>query len=282
MNSLKEFATLVRLRADAEEADESSNPSDYESNNNRPQNPSPIAQPFGRQDYWESLYDQENTDFSWYSSWEDMEPFVLEWQPPPLDNHDASTVAVLVPGVGSDASLLQSLYHAGYTRLAAFDYAPSSIAHCQRQLAGSPLGGTVDLAVADATQRLPYPAESMHLILDKGTLDSIYIAGSTPVAKVDLLRRAVRQLQRVLMPGGIFWSLSGICTHALLLHDDLDVWEGWEPCADTTQELVMTADGYASNSLDGNLLVWRKPLTARAESMRQIGDGEGNNTKETM
>ena len=229
---------------------------------------SPIAQPFGKQEYWESFYNSqsetENDNFSWYSSWEDMEPFVREYMPP--NNDTASTV--LVPGIGSDAALLQSLYESGYTPLAAFDYAPSSIQHCQRQLAqwglpsSSLSNATIDLCVADATETLPYPPESVRLVIDKGTFDSIFIAGGRDRnQKRDLLSRAVQQIQRVVAPGGIIWSLSGICTATL--RDLEDCWDGddarWQVLADTTTDtLITTSDGYTSNNLDGDLLVWRK------------------------
>ena len=221
---------------------------------NHPSSSSSLVQPFGRQEYWESFYDQPDADdFSWYASWEDMEPFVREWMPLGKNkggdekNYDGT---VLVPGIGSDAVLLQSLYNAGYAQLAAFDYAPSSIAHCRTQLAATNLSDHIDWAVADATQTLPYSSDSMALVLDKGTLDAIYIADTSWLAM------AVTQLQRVVAPGGIFWSLSGICTEALR---GLDCWQGWEVCADSTVHLVTTRDGYTSNNLDGDLLVWRKP-----------------------
>ena len=240
---------------------------------------SSVAKPFGRQEYWESFYNKSGNhendtatphddapqDFSWYSSWDEMEPFVMEWQPPAPDT------TVLVPGIGSDASLLVSLHAAGYTgALAAFDYAPSSIDYCVQQLAAKNVDDDnlhVDWAVADATQPLPYSTACMDLILDKGTLDAIFIAGggggSSNSSSSDdkkktnhMLHQAVTQLQNVLKPGGIFWSLSGICTAELRA---LDAWKDWDVCADSTEGLVMTADGYTSNNLDGDLLVWRKP-----------------------
>ena len=42
-------------------------------------------------------------------------------------------------------------------------------------------------------------------------------------------------------------------------------WNEWDVCADSTQGLVVTADGYTSNNLDGDLLVWRKPMVDVAE-----------------
>jgi hypothetical protein len=210
-----------------------------------------VAQPFGRQDYWEGFYDAADADFSWYSNWDEMEPFVREWAP--VEGR------ILLPGIGSDVGLLQALFQANYTQLDAFDYAENSIAHCQEQLAGTPLADTVNLAVADATQLVDYADASMAVVLDKGTLDAIFLAGDSLEERQTTLRAAVCELQRVLQPSsGIFWSLSGICTNALRA---LDVWEGWTVCADSTVDMVTTEDGYTSNNLDGDLLVWRKPPT---------------------
>jgi SAM-dependent methyltransferase len=228
---------------------------------------STVAQPFGRQDYWESFYDKREEDFSWYASWTDMDPFVKEFVMPPQSTTNTTVVPpprVLIPGVGSDAPLLLSMYQAGYTHLSAFDYASSSIDHCRVQLqlldASSPCAADhIHLVVADATKRLPYDDNSFDIVLDKGTLDAIYIANK------EWLFQAVQQLQRVVAPGGIVWSLSFICTQALR---DLDCWKdddvngslssSWHLCADSTVQLVTTEDGYTSNNLDGDLLVWRK------------------------
>jgi SAM-dependent methyltransferase len=207
-----------------------------------------VAQPFGRQEYWEGFYkDQSNaneTSFSWYAGWNDLEPLISEWIAPAQN--------VLMPGVGID-SLVRDMYDAGYEQLTAFDYAPESIAHCQRMLGKD---RTVDLSTADARD-LPYASESFDAVIDKGTLDAVFLAGDDMDERLDSLTRALAELDRVLRPGGIFWSLSAICVEPLQsapLWKDTDCWEA----VTTDGSLYTTADGYTSNNVDGTLLVWRK------------------------
>jgi SAM-dependent methyltransferase len=206
-----------------------------------------VAQPFGRQEYWENLYKDQDAEesFSWYAGWNDLEPFISEWISP--------AHKVLIPGVGID-SLITDMYDADYEQLTAFDYAPESIAHCQHMLGPD---REVDLRTADARD-LPYASESFDAVIDKGTLDAVFLAGDDTDERLDSLTRAISELARVLKPGGIFFSLSGICVEPLqsaALWTDSDCWEALTPIDGS---LYTTADGYTSNNVDGTLLVWRK------------------------
>ncbi|KAL7575106.1 hypothetical protein ACA910_000473 [Epithemia clementina (nom. ined.)] len=285
-----------------------------------------VQQPFGKQEYWESWYQNRSSasaslstaaiavqakrekkngskregegDFSWYSSWEDMRPFVHEFRSP--TKHNVKSDRILIPGIGMDASLLLDMYHQdGYQQLSAMDYAPASIAYIhdqwsqrsnQRNCVGKNHSSTlslldssttmdqpvlsplpyVDLCVADVRQ-LPYPSESFDVVLDKGTLDSVYLCGDTIKEKKQNLYLAVQELQRVLKPkGGLFWSLSGICSDYLANPQDdtsssspsPSTWwpdTNWECQVDTRNgNLFITRNSYTSNNLDGSLIVWRK------------------------
>ena len=85
---------------------------------------SKAASRFGRQDYWDDFY-RDNSQFSWYTGWDDLEPFLREY----LQTSDS----ILLPGVGNDA-MLRDMYDAGYQTLTAFDYAPEGIARCRDML----------------------------------------------------------------------------------------------------------------------------------------------------
>ena len=207
------------------------------------------AQPFGRQDYWQGVYEQQTSDFSWYAAWPELEPFIVEWV---SQDHD-----ILLPGVGCDA-LLKDLWNAGYTELAAFDYAPRSIEYCQSTML-LPEEANVQLVVADARDLSCYESASFDAVLDKGTLDAIFLAGDTAAQRLNNLQRSISELQRVLRPGGIFWSLSGICADGLRKLND-ECWMKpvpWQVLTDGS--LYTTRDGYTSNNIDGTLMVWRKP-----------------------
>jgi len=215
-----------------------------------------IAQPFGRRSYWENVYqEQGNVSFSWYASWNDLEPLVAEWVAP--------SDRVLIPGVGVDSSLLCQMYDAGYQQLAAFDYVAESIVHCRTQL--GPDRVAVHLSTADARDLHQYETASFDAVLDKGALDAVFLAGETVEARHASLAQALAELARVLRPGGVFWSLSGVCVDSLRAAplwtntkdgDGADA-QSWQVLADGSS-VYTTADGYTSNNVDGTLLAWRK------------------------
>ena len=111
----------------------------------------------------------------------------------------------------------------------------------------------IDLRVADARD-LPYSDEQFDSIIDKGTFDAVYLAGNSSQERVAILEQALVELDRILKPGGTFWSLSAICTDALQISPTLSTWIN-----QADGSLYITEDGYTSNNLDGTLLVWSKP-----------------------
>mmetsp|Transcript_14429 Transcript_14429/g.18849 ORF Transcript_14429/g.18849 Transcript_14429/m.18849 type:complete len:336 (+) Transcript_14429:223-1230(+) len=246
-----------------------------------------VQKPFGKKEYWETWYQNRSTqegDFSWYSAWEDIEPFVHEFGIQQTDS-------IMLPGIGMDAALLLDMAAANYTNLSVMDYAPASIEYIanrwnqwqqpqqqqQQQLEKYPNINNaihVDLKVADIRD-LPYQSNSFDFVLDKGTLDSVFLCGATHAERIDNLHLGVRELQRVVKPGGIIWSLSGICVEAVRnitwwsdrMKDESTTLTAtataneWEVLCDSYENgLYMTEDGYTSNNLDGSLLVWRKSM----------------------
>ena len=202
-------------------------------------------EPFGRQDYWQGFYEENNQeDFSWYATWQDMEPFVREWV--------AENQSILLPGVGTD-SLLMDMYAAGFTDLSAFDYAPESTKYWKQNNRWVNGRCPVDVRTADARD-LPYANDSFAVVLDKGTYDAVFLAGNSREERLDNLETAIKEVDRVLSPeNAVFWSLSAICTEVLLQSPTLAQWN-----LEADGSLYMTEDGYASNNLDGTLLVWTR------------------------
>jgi ubiquinone/menaquinone biosynthesis C-methylase UbiE len=232
---------------------------------------------FGRQDYWDSFYQNAGTanaslTFSWYTGWKDLAPFIREM----ISTNDR----ILIPGVGNDA-LLVDMYLAGCQRLTAFDFAPESIARYQEMLqkqdipfdvknhdeTSSPASG-VTLFVGDATNlQTEMRDDSFDAVLEKGTLDAIIQSGprtqqslesssSSSSNSSNNMELALAELTRVIQPGGLFISVSAICTEALQSSPRWMADGYWQVVCDGT--LYFTEDGYASNNFDGTLLVWQK------------------------
>lgn len=201
-------------------------------------------QGFGKQEFWQKFYKDRQSDFTWYAGFQDLEPFLREW----ISTDDK----ILLPGVGMD-SLLLDMYDGGYQSLSAFDYASESIEYFER-IKGNERSG-IELNVADARNLTLYEENSFDTIVDKGTLDAIYLAGNNKEEKLKSLNQSVMEFKRVLRPTGILWSLSNICVEALLEMD----WTGWKELTNGG-DLYTTRDEYTSNNVDGSLLVWQKDL----------------------
>lgn len=176
-----------------------------------------------------------------------MEPFVIDFAP-------SSSARILLPGIGTDVNLLQGMNASGFTHLYAMDYALASISFC-RSRAPSNLVDRVDWQVADARDMRAYANASMDLIIDKGTLDAVFLAGGNDAEKFASLTRAVDEMHRILTNGGILWSLSGVCTEALqtCIQSRSDEWEVL-----VNGDLYVSSDGYTSNNMDGTLMVFCK------------------------
>ncbi|CAB9529268.1 Methyltransferase-like protein 13 [Seminavis robusta] len=221
---------------------------------------------FGRQDYWDSFYQEEDgAAFSWYTGWADLEPFLME-----LLNPDDT---ILLPGVGSDTMLLD-MYESGYRHLTAFDYAAQGIARC-REMMGSERSNAIHLFVGDARDLPQLEDASFDVVLEKGTLDAIVQSGEGGTLKekkalgLENMEKAIAELCRVIKPGGTFISISAICTEEL---ENSPEWQRtttgdddavWAMIRDGS--LYFTESGYASNNFDGTLLAWRKKKRSQEE-----------------
>lgn len=129
---------------------------------------------FGRMKYWDETYAKEE-EFSWYcSNFEDLYPFWSELVPVNNNNNNNNN-KILLPGIGNDASMVQ-MYDYGYHNLVAFDYAPEGVAQAKKLFGEERLANGVDISVADA-RNLSYNDEEFDAVLEKGTLDAIYLSG---------------------------------------------------------------------------------------------------------
>ncbi len=230
--------------------------------------PSETESNFGRMKYWNEVYEKED-QFSWYSEWSDIAPFFMELVP--LECTIDGTLRmtrVLLPGIGNDSSMVE-MYDAGYKAMTAFDYAPEGVACaerffgdtrlCQRRMVHHTRLGNeeegVDLRVADARD-LPYKDDSFDAVLEKGTLDAIYLSGG---ADKDMamkhLSMAISELARVTSKGGIVMSITAACAdsiqEAFSKNDHI-----WQVLRDGN--FYLTDDGYSSNNVDATIFAWKR------------------------
>ena len=216
---------------------------------------------FGRADYWDAQYREADAKlgFSWYSGWVELEPFWRALVP-------STSARVLLPGIGNDAAMVE-MYDAGWTSLSAFDLSEEAIARAsdlfgpERLLGSAGVGAAgVSLAVADARE-LPFEASSFDAVLDKGTLDAVYLAGGLDkAARRRSLRRAVDELARVVRPGGVVLSVTAAAeAHlpAAFLEPRAEE-EGarWRVLWDGS--VFVTEEGDASINVDATMLAWER------------------------
>eukprot|EP00638_Chattonella_subsalsa_P005561 CAMPEP_0117738968 /NCGR_PEP_ID=MMETSP0947-20121206/3457_1 /TAXON_ID=44440 /ORGANISM="Chattonella subsalsa, Strain CCMP2191" /LENGTH=227 /DNA_ID=CAMNT_0005554783 /DNA_START=138 /DNA_END=821 /DNA_ORIENTATION=+ len=203
---------------------------------------------FGTKEYWDNMYvgmgDFDSEEYSWYFGFDTIKPIFLGNMPIPSkeqnDENRGDDMRMLVPGVGNDGSLLD-LYNFGYKNIVAFDYSSHAIDR-QRDLISYDQNALRDiqLLVRDARELDAVWTESFDVIFEKGGLDAIYLSGP---GNVDI---AVKELKRVIKPGGYFMSVSGV------LPEDL------RRKIFSTDDWKWIRDG--SNDLKAGCFVWQKNM----------------------
>lgn len=216
----------------------------------------PTDSNFGRQEYWNEVY-QKESNYSWYAGWDELEPFCNEF-------FEDTEKKILIPGVGNDAALV-GMYDAGYHHLTAMDYAPEGIERCRDMLGPARIRNSdddkgVELLVADARDlKGVLEDDSFDCILEKGTLDAIYLSGGKNKEEANKnMELAFEELTRCLKPGGIFMSITAVVVGQIQAAFDSRQNE-WE-CLVDEDSVYMTDDGYTSNNIDGNMLVFKKRM----------------------
>mmetsp|Transcript_7276 Transcript_7276/g.15646 ORF Transcript_7276/g.15646 Transcript_7276/m.15646 type:complete len:273 (+) Transcript_7276:83-901(+) len=222
---------------------------------------------YGKITFWDDSYKKSLSDFdvakselggketklfSWYCGWHDeLEPFFTELVPP------EENPKVLIPGIGNDACI-RDMFDYGYHRLTAFDYAPEGVECASRMFGPERLQKMDDLRVADA-RSLPYGNGSFDSVLEKGTLDSIYLSGEKDKQLArENLGMAVAELARVVRRDGIIFSVTAACAEAVqkAFDDHNKAFKSFEQLRDGS--FYTTEDGYTSNNVDATMLVWRR------------------------
>ncbi|VEU33995.1 unnamed protein product [Pseudo-nitzschia multistriata] len=184
---------------------------------------------FGTKEYWDNMYqgmgDFPMDEYEWYFGFERYWRHVQAHTP----GKDAE---VLIPGIGNDPVLLD-LLQKGYTKLTATDYSEFAIERQRDFLSyqGHPFSSEVGteadacgsdrptvLAQMDARRMPEQWTDRFDAILEKGALDAIYLSGDGSA------EAAAAEFARVLRPGGILVSVSGVVPADLRR----EIFGGWE------------------------------------------------------
>lgn len=187
---------------------------------------------FGTKEYWDETYagrgDFPADCYSWYYGWDVLKKHIKEFIP-------NKTKRILVPGVGND-SLLVDLVQAGYRNLVGQDYSEHAVERQEDLLYQVDGADKVPVLQGDVTNLPDDWTASFDAVVEKGLLDAVYLSGDGNA------EMAASELFRVLKPGGIFVSVSGV------VPDDL------------RRQLVANAEWLrdGTNDLQAGCFVWQK------------------------
>jgi len=200
---------------------------------------------FGTKEYWDELYqgrgDFPMDEYQWYFGFEKYGKFVQSFAP-------SKDEEVLIPGIGNDPILLD-LLQKGYTKLTATDYSEFAIERQQDLLSHQQYPFSFKIEDEDEiigefdenyveqrpTMLLQMDARKMptrwthkfDAIVEKGALDAIYLSGGGNV------ERAANEFERILKPGGILISVSGVVPLELRK----EIFRDWEWIRDGSDDL---------------------------------------------
>lgn len=156
---------------------------------------------FGTKEYWDETYlgrgDFPADEYSWYYGWETIGKHIKQHIPDKKSK-------MLLPGIGNDPILLDLLGN-GYEHLTAQDYSQHAVDR-QNDLLESQanLPGTVSVTQGDVRDLPTEWSGQFDVVVEKGMLDAVYLSGDGN------MEAAVDNLAKVLRPGGLILSVSGV------------------------------------------------------------------------
>jgi SAM-dependent methyltransferase len=177
---------------------------------------------FGTKEYWDELYagrgDFPADEYTWYFGFDSYQQIVQE--------HVNKDSDILIPGIGNDPILL-NLLQKGYQNLTATDYSEHAIDRQLDLISYQYSEDAAELRHMDARQMDETWTDRFDVIMEKGALDAIYLSGEGN------LELSVEEFQRILKPGGVLISVSGVVPEELRR----EVFKEWEWIRDGSDEL---------------------------------------------
>jgi ubiquinone/menaquinone biosynthesis C-methylase UbiE len=149
------------------------------------------APAYGELQYWNDRYrSQRGEVFEWFQPWTVLRPYVAK--------HIPSHGTALVLGCGSSSMSAELLVP--FARVSSIDISDEVIAQMKEKYAREP---ALDFVTMDCT-KLSFKDNSFEAVFDKGTLDTLLCYDNSE----PLVERALREIARVLKPGGAFFLVS--------------------------------------------------------------------------
>jgi SAM-dependent methyltransferase len=158
-------------------------------------------------------------EYSWYFGFDAYQRIVNDYV-------EDKTVPILIPGIGNDPLIL-TLLQKGYTNVTATDYSEHAIERQTDLLSYQYSDHTVELRCMDARAMDATWTDQFSVILEKGALDAIYLSGDGN------LELTVLEFERILKPGGILISVSGVVPEELRRQ----VFRNWDWLRDGSDDL---------------------------------------------
>lgn len=180
---------------------------------------------FGSKTYWDDLYDGRGDfpadEYSWYFGFEVLEPILKSFC---CNDDNGKKVArhrksILIPGIGNDPILydiMRSDLAQTFAQITAQDYSHHALDRQRDLLEYSHINihdghddpnddeRGIQLCQGDVRQLPASWTGRFDVILEKGLLDAVYLSGD---GYVEL---AAEEFRRILKPGGILISISGV------------------------------------------------------------------------
>lgn len=162
--------------------------------------------------YWNDRYARDPEPFEWYQTMEALKPLIDKYVPPTHSSSSSSAssasshhnpLKILVLGCGT--SSLSSDLLSSYPSSLIYSIDFSSVAiDIQKKRYNAPSHMSSLHWICGDIKKMDFPSDSFHLIIDKGTLDSVMCGEDNELHA----HRALSETCRVLAPGGQYIAIS--------------------------------------------------------------------------
>lgn len=151
---------------------------------------------YGNRHFWDERYAEkgEGPCFDWYQDWSTLEPLLRPFLKEPL------SFEILIPGCGN-SQLGADLYDQGYTNITNIDSSDVVVNMMADRFKDR---DQMEFVQSDARNISQIPDNTFDLIIDKALMDALLCSDDNIIS----VNRLVREMHRVLKPGGVYVVIS--------------------------------------------------------------------------